>query len=236
MKKFKISTLILLTGLLSLNINLFAQPIEYFDDYYGNFATGNSRVVTTIKEFENSNEVHLEVILIGKLNVGAFQINLHYDPAVVVPIMGPGGKEITSKLNGSGDRLGKYLTLNPDLPNEHIWRSMASGQINPHKKMPWIYVLAGGNEGMNTHISLEAGEILPVYKIYFKKLPGKTLTNQTFTYFEKLNQPVVRNMFSRGSAFICMSGNVNNTNTFLDTYIFSRRIPSTIKTEEAEVI
>jgi hypothetical protein len=95
--------------------------------------------------------------------------------------------------------------------------------------------MVGGNEGLNSNISLEEGEILQVFKIYFKKLPGKKLSSNTFSYYEKLSVPVVRNLFSRGLGFVYMSGTENSVNTFLNTNVFTRRVPSTIKTVDAEV-
>jgi hypothetical protein len=74
-----------------------------------------------------------------------------------------------------------------------------------------------------------------VFKIYFKKLPGKTLSSNTFSYYEKLTTPQVRNFFMRGLSYVYMSGNVNNVNTFLNTDVFSRRIPSSVKTMDANV-
>ena len=218
-----------------LSDNHFAQTTHYSDNHYGQFATSNSRVVTVIKEFENSDEVHLEALLTGELNVGTFQINLHYDPTVVFPITGPGGTEITEKLNGPGTILGDYLGFNQALPNLNGWRSAASGQINPNVESPWTYIMAGGNEENNTNISVEAGEFLPVFNIYFKKRPGQRLTNNSFTYYEKTTLPEVRNLFSRGEGVAYMSGEVNHTNTFLHPSLFARRIPSTIKTLPAEV-
>jgi len=214
---------------------LFAQVTHYSDNHYGNFATSESRVVITINEFEENSEVHLEALLIGEFNVGTFQINLHYDPTVVVPIMGPGGVEITSKLSGSGKLLGNYLWLNPQLPNLNTWRTISSGQVNPQGNNPWTFIMAGGNEGLNTNLSLPAGEILQVFKIYFKKLPGQKLASNTFTYYEKQNIPIVRNLFSRGLSFVNMSECANNGLGFLDTKLFSRRIPSSVKTTTVEV-
>jgi hypothetical protein len=235
MKKLTVSNILFTIFLISLNINISAQQIIYMDDYYGQYATSDSRVVTTITEFENSDEVHIEALLIGALNIGVFQINLHYDPTVVVPTMGPGGEEITEKLNGTGNALGDYIWFNPELPNVANWRSSATGQVNPHVSAPWTYIMAGGNEMFGTNMMLEEGNILPVFKIFFKKLPGKILSNDTFSYYEKLITPQVRNFFMCGLGYVYMSGDVNNVNTFLDTDVFSRRIPSSVTTGNANV-
>jgi len=235
MKKLKISNILILICLMSLTINILAQQTVYTDSHYGKYATSDSRVVTTIREFENSDEVQIEALLIGELNVGIFQMNLFYDPEVVVPTKGPGGDAITTKLNGNGKALGEYLWLNPNLPNAENWRLSATGQVNPHVNKPWTYIMAGGNEGLGTDLVLSEGNVLQVFKLYFKKLPGKSLTNNTFTYYEKLNVPQVRNLFSRGYSFVYMSGETNDVTSFQNTNLFSRRIPSSVKTMNADV-
>jgi hypothetical protein len=205
------------------------------DDYYGQYATSDSRVVTTIKEFENNDEVHIEILLIGELNIGIFQINLHYDPAIVVPIMGPGGEEIKNKLNGSGNVLGDYLQFNPELPDVANWRTLASGRVNPHGGSPWTCIIAGGNEMLGTNMLLEKGKILQVFTICFKKLPGKKLSNDTFSYYKKFTIPQVRNFFSRGLNHVYMAGVIDSVSTFKNIDMFSRRIPSSITTVNPNV-
>jgi len=235
MKKLTICHILFTILCINFNMNLFAQQISYIDYHYGAFATDNSRVVTTIKEFDNNDEVHIETFLIGELNIGTIQLNLFYDPNVVVPTMGPGGEEITVPMNGTGTFLGEYLWINPELPNERIWRTSATGQINPHASAPWTYIMIGGENGLSTNTSLEEGTKLPVFTIFFKKLSGKTLSSNTFTYYEKLTTPQVRNFFSRGVTSVLMSGIGNGETSFTNSNLFSRRVPSSVKTKNATV-
>lgn len=234
MKKITNSILLFLFVLIGMNFSLQAQSRYYTDDVYGRFANSDSRVVTTIKEIEDSDELQIEAILVGWLHVGTFQVTLKYDNTVVVPINGPGGAVIGAPQFMSEPTIEPFVWFNPDLKNVDKWKEIATGEIHPEASEPWMHILVGGNEYLESSDTLQTGRIRQVFKAHFKKLPGKEITNTTFTYYEKLGFPPARNQFTRGS-YLYMTGVVDGINTYEDVDVFSLRIPSTVKTITPEI-
>jgi hypothetical protein len=219
-----------------MNFSLQAQPPgNYTDDVYGLFANKDSRVVTTIKE-TGSNEVVIEAILVGWLHVGTFQVALQYDDKVVVPIAGSGGPEIDQPFNATWTTgLSSFLWLNPKLKNVAGWQAIATGEVHPEESEPWMHILVGGNEYQNSNDTLQTGRIRQIFKKKKKKVSSTPLTNTTFTYYEKLSFPPARNQFSRGSYLYMTEILPDLINTYENVNVFTRRIPSFVKTIEPEV-
>jgi hypothetical protein len=239
MKKITNCIFLFLFVLIGMNFSLQAQIGNYTDDVYGLFANKDSRVVTTIKEVEGSDEVIVEAILVGWLHVGTFQITLKYDPTVVAPVRND-GTEITTPLIASGtgglaSELATFLWLNPALKNSINWWDVATGEVHPEPGAYWMHILLGGNEYQHTNDTLQTGKIRQIFRVNFKKLPGKSLSNTTFTYYEKLTFPPARNQFNRGS-YLYMSEDLPDLiNIYEDVEVFSRRIPSSVETDAPEI-
>jgi len=208
------------------SITVYSQVIDYYDNFYGHIASSNARVVTTIKEFTDNDEVHIEAVVIGYLYMGTISVNLHYDSDVVFPIKGPGGDEITQRLNGQSN-MGYYLSLNPSLPNPTLWRTTTTGNINPTPTNSWTNVMAGGIY-LFSEKKVADGEMLSIFKLYFKKREGKALSNTTFTYYDKNTRPYCYNEFTLGTAVI-LSGEPRR-NLYVNPEMFVRRSPSKIET------
>ena len=235
MKKITNFILLFMLAITGVNINLLQAQTPYNDEY-GEFANSDSRVVTTIKEIEGSDKVEIEAILVGRLNVGTFQVTLKYDPAFVRPTLNDGTTEIASPVFATGDALKGFLQLNEKLPNRDPgWWDLATAQVNTGEA--WVDIIVGGNDYLETDTLIPTGEIMWIFKMYFKKL--QPLTNATFTYYEKYDFPPVRNLFTRNVAFLYMkassSEEIDGINTYANVDVFSRRIPSTVKTNAPEV-
>jgi hypothetical protein len=212
--------------------------ICYDDNLHGRFATENTRIVTTIKEFEDNDEVHIECVVIGYIYLGAITVCLEYDPNVVYPIDGTGGNEITANLNGPVN-MGDFLWINPELPGgASRWRAPSTtGQLNPKQmlgKKHWIFIKCAQVDN-NYKLKIENdGEMVSMYKVFFRKKEGKTLTNQTFKYYNRAGAPVTYNEIVHGTTTVRSIGKVSE-NVSVNPQLFTHRIPSIVTTLDATV-
>ena len=239
MKKIHLIISLLLLFLFTIgNICLQAQPIPYLNTNGHVIATSDSRLVATIKEFEE--EVHIECILVGYLYLGSACLSLEYDPAVVVPINGPGGDEIVDNRTGgagsTSNQFQSYFKLSPTLPGPpSSWD--VTGAICPQPAMIYtgkanITNIRCAQLQESFKLTLPAGDIISMFTVYFKKKPGQTLTNTTFKYYDRSLATQVYNEFSH-FAIVRHIGTAAGVN--INTKVFSRRIPSTVETIDATV-
>jgi len=211
--------------------NISAQGVEeYYDSFYGYIANSNSRLVTTIYEVDND-VVCVEAVAIGYFYLGTISVCLYYDSDVVFPILGPSGDEIAKRIGGQIN-LGAYLELNPKLPLPSDWRLNTTGSVNPTVSQPWTYIMTSGTY-LVSEKKLPDGEMLSIFKIYFKKKEGQSLSNTTFTYYNKKTIPYSYNQFTFGSAII-LDGNTSKARV-TNPDMFIRRSPSKIETGSAFV-
>jgi len=210
----------------------------YKDNLQGCFATNDTRIVTTIREFENNNEVHIECAVVGYIKLGVVILSLEYDPNIVYPIDGANGNEITTNLNGPVN-MGDYLWLNPDLPGgANRWRAPSTtGQVNPKKslgKRYWTFVKCAQLDDNFKLKNENDGEMVLLYKLFFRKKSGKTITNETFKYYNRIGAPITYNEIVHSTTTVRSMGQPA-ANVFVNPELFTRRSPSTIKTLDATV-
>jgi hypothetical protein len=201
---------------------------DYTEYYHGYtyLANSDARIVTTLHEV--GDDVHVEALAIGYLYMGAITVSLCYDADVVVPIMGPGGAVITLNLTTT-TAMGDYLWVNPALPNASLWRKIAIGKIQAAASIKTTFISIGATNSSSNGLILGDGEILQVFKLFFKKLPGKTLTESTFTYYNRTLPPIQQNEFSKVAA-IHHTGADMPPMVNLYPQMFTRRCPATIET------
>jgi hypothetical protein len=233
------NSLLLILLLIIMGNKLFSQVVEYNDPFYGYVANSDGRIVTTIKEFDDSDEVQIEAMVIGYFHLGTIGVCLMYDPETVFPISGPGGDEITTRLNGQKN-MGAYIMVNPQLPNSFFWRQTTTGTINPKISSPWTDIMIGGIYEISD-LTLADGEILSVFTLHFKKKEGKLLSNTTFTYYDRMKKPYACNEFTLGSTIFStgdpgkrLKGNPEKQEV-INPEMFVRRSPSKIETGAAFV-
>jgi hypothetical protein len=218
----------LLFMLTSINNRLFAQIEEFYHPTIGLFAaTSDSRVVTHIRE--EGDEIHLEGLIVGYLYVGTVEYSLYYDADVVFPIWGPGGLEITERTENQAN-WGPFLLMNPKVPSPVSWRQTTTGDLNPESPTPYFNINTGG--ALNDPASeryVQAGELFPIFKVFFKKRPGKEIDENTFVFYDKHTIPPRRNDYNINPLYLLMSG-TPSTATYVRTFIFVRRIKSDVTT------
>ncbi|MCL2312151.1 MAG: T9SS type A sorting domain-containing protein [Firmicutes bacterium] len=212
--------------------------ICYEDNQNGLFATENTRVVATIKEFEDNDEVHIECMIIGYIYLGSVALSLEYDPNIVYPINGAGGNEITKNLNGPVN-MGNYLWMNPELPGgTGKWLAPSTtGQVNPQLiigKQNWTFIKCAQLTEQYKLKTEDNGAMQLMFKLFFRKKEGKTLTNETFKYYNRTTLPTTYNEIVHGLTTLRSIGEPAE-NLFVNEEIFTRRIPSIVKTFDATV-
>jgi hypothetical protein len=211
--------------LLGFNLHLISQEYSEYHHGYDYLANSDSRIVTSIKEV--GEEVHLEVLAIGHFYFGSFSVSLYYDPAVVVPIMGSGGPDITLNLT-TPTAMSSYLWLNPALPDVSSWRSISTGNVYASSSPQSTSVTISGSNPASQGLVLESGDILQVFKLFFRKLPGQVLSATTFTYYNRTLPPVQQNQYYKG-AYIRQTGVDAPPVVNLYPQLFTRRSPATIE-------
>jgi hypothetical protein len=216
----------------------YGDGICYEDILNGRFANESTRVVANIKEFDDNDEVHIECVVIGYIYLGAISVCLEYDPDVVYPIDGTGGNEIVTNLNAPVN-MGNFLWINPELPGGvNRWRAPSTtGQVNPKQmlgKKHWIFIKSAQLDD-NYKLKIENnGEMVSMYKVFFRKKEGKTLTNETFNYYNRTGAPVTYNEIVHGTTIIRSTGETA-TNLFVNPELFTCRVPSIVTTLDATV-
>ena len=143
--------------------------------------------------------------------------------------MGTGGADIPINLTTS-TAMNSYLWFNPALPDAHLWRSMTTGNLRVSDKISTTSVTTtGSNSSLKGHV-VETGDILQLFKLYFKKLPGQTLSENTFRYYNRAHPPVQQNQFYHG-AYFRQIGVDEPPAFYIYPQMFTRRSPATIATE-----
>ena len=234
MKRFTfILSLVFLFFSLSTSIKTSAQSpgIDYNDPFYKKVINSNARIVTTLKEVEN-NEVMIEAITVGYMNLGSINVSLYYDPDVVVPIWGPGGLEITTNQGTAAMRT--IVTISPKVKVPSDWLASTTGVLYPTVNPPWVACRTSGSwEVSDTKVY--PGCIQPIYKFYFRIKPGQTLSNQTFRYYNKSTIPASYNEFEFGT-YVRMWSPSSGGNININAEMFSMRVPAKIKTINNPVV
>jgi hypothetical protein len=227
MKKiFLFSTLLFL--FLCINNRLSAQVEQFFHSTWGLAATGNSRIITNI--IEEGDEVYLEGIVAGYFYLGTLEYTLYYDPAVVYPIKGPGGEEITILTNGQNN-MGDFLEINKNVTNAVEWRSRTTGLVDPEATNPYVSINTGGvPQNPLSEKYVQAGQLFPIFKVFFKKKAGQNLSSSTFTYYNKLTLPPRRNDFNLGAPLYIQMDGTESASLHVRPHMFSRRIKSDVTT------
>jgi hypothetical protein len=80
---------------------------------------------------------------------------------------------------------------------------------------------------------LPDGEMLPIFTLYFKKKAGQSLSNTTFTYYDKMKKPYNCNQFSLGTTIYLTAD--PNRQDIINPEMFVRRSPSKVETGAAVV-
>ncbi len=210
--------------------SVYSQTTEYSDNTYGVFATSDSRLVATIREV--GDEVRVEALAVGKVYFGTVTLCLTFDPAVVVPIKGPGGNDITSNLSGAAN-LGAYVKTNPNLPAPTFWQTTGlSGQVNVTSATKWTYITTGADN--NNKVTVPEKEVLSLFTIHFRKLEGASLSNTTFAFYDKTTMPAMYSNLAHGASV--NSGGSSNATRFVDANLFTFRVPSSVTTGTNPVV
>ena len=209
----------------------FGSPLnaQDYSEYYHGYsyvANSNARIVTTIKEV--GDEVHIEGLAIGYLHLGVLTVSLYYDSEVVVPIMGSGGMDILLNLTTTTS-MGNYFWLNPSLPHVEHWRGVATGNVKAASPIKTTSITVSGDHLSSSGFTLSDGEILQVFKLFFRKLPGQALSENTFTYYNTLTPPIQRNEFNK---VVSVRQVGVDAPPAVNVYpqMFTRRCPATIET------
>lgn len=222
-----------------------SEYFEYYDDVYGYIANSDARIVTAIREI--GDEVHIEAIAIGYVNLGAFTLSLAYDPKMVIPIMGQGGIDITISLPTVAT-MNEFIWINPQLPYAQLWKISASGNLKmaPTGNLATTRSVATqmnnlattaitiGSSNAASNLILQNGEMMTIFKLFFRKLNQRPLTENTFFYKNNTEPPVQQNQFYKG-AYLRQEGFDAPPAINLCPKMFTRRSPATITALNANV-